>query len=90
MLWHGGLDYAAPMPDECETFDSIRDAIDDFEWRASTLATYYPMVKRTPSDNGGPRATLFMGDHSDEVPDPGAPDYVIEFGPRGGVHVKRV
>ena len=88
MLWNGGSSYAPANPFEAqdiEVFPSIDAAIDDFESRL--YSAYYPCVERETSENGGPSAWLCIDNpyqNGDLMP-----DYVMEFGPRGGVHVVR-
>jgi hypothetical protein len=87
MMWNGGYDYSAPSLDDVEEFDTIKDAIRSFDSRADSWNTYYPLVNREESNNGGQSAWLFFTDPRD--PSSGNtdtyPDQILEYGPRGGL-----
>lgn len=90
MLWHGGASYAhGSVEEDIEHFDSIKAALEDFDSRADSSRTYYPCVERDTPDNGGQSAWLFFSNPNDEGNGPGDPypDRIIEYGPRGGLHV---
>lgn len=92
MLWHGGSSYAhGYVADDTEEFDSLKDAIRSFDARADSSNTYYPCVERTPEDEGGQSAWIFLYDPNDESNGPGDPypDRILEYGPRGGLRVSR-
>ncbi len=87
-LWHGGSSYA-PADQfnrrDIEEFDSIRDALAEFESR--TRDPYYPCVDTAPQDQGGASMWLCFADpfeNGDLYP-----DRVVSFGPRGGVRCER-
>lgn len=82
MLWHGGESYAPSALDDVEVFDTIKDAIADFDARADGWNKYYPCVTRDPED-GGQSAWIYFGAPPD--PDDPYPDEVWEYGPRGGL-----
>ena len=89
MFWHGGLSYAAPDTSDkrdAEQFDSLASAKRAFA--ARTNDSYYPCVDGDTPDDGGPTAWVFIGRVKDVL---GAdyPDYVLSFGPRGGVICER-
>jgi hypothetical protein len=88
MLWHGGASYAhGSIEENIEEFDSIKQAVDSFDRRADIWNTYYPCVSREPAENGGQSAWLFFYDPRIEGAGDPYPDRVIEYGPRGGLHV---
>lgn len=76
MLWHGGINYAAPTQDDGEVFSSLTIAKAVFEERAD-FDPFYPCVE-------SPEAWIFIGDTVGEYP-----DMVLRLGPRGGVIVER-
>lgn len=98
-MWHGGASYSAPsIPDDVEIFPSLADAVAEFDNRAAGRALYHyadgrtddtetDAVSRKPAENGGPTMTVWHYDPREER-DP-YPDRVIEFGPKGGILVKR-
>jgi hypothetical protein len=91
MLWYGGNgNYAAPELSDVEEFDSIKDAVRSFDSRADSWNTYYPLVERDTFDNGGQFAHLFFSDPREPGNPDTYPDRVIEYGPRGGIHVNRM
>lgn len=87
MLWHGGPGYApGEIPGDLERFDSLWEAVDSFDVRADSWNTYYPLVSRKPAEDGGQSAWIFFYEPGDADP---YPDRIIEYGPRGGLHVTR-
>jgi hypothetical protein len=87
MLWHGGASYAAPdvsKREDCEAFDSLREALADFCARPGSR--YYSAVERRPAGDGGPSAHIFFADPFGRR-DP-YPDRVLFFGPKGGLRME--
>ena len=91
MYWHGGSSYRPSDPHnpaDGEIFASIKEAKASFASRPGD--SYYPCVSDENEENGGPSAWLFLSDNPEEIaaqrPDP-YPDYVMSFGPRGGVRL---
>jgi hypothetical protein len=87
MFWHGGSSYATfdtHNPDDAEQFDSLAKAKRAFAARLSN--SHYPCVEDSAPDEGGPEAWVFKGPKKDCI---GAdyPDFLMSFGPRGGVVV---
>ena len=90
MLWHGGAGYAhSEIPDDVEEFDSLKAAIASFDGRADSCNTYYPCVERDTQENGGQSAWIFFYDPRILYEGDPYPDRIIEYGPRGGIHVNR-
>jgi hypothetical protein len=88
MLWHGGASYApGKIPADLEPFDSLADAVRAFDARADSWETYYPCVEREPAEEGGQSAWIFFYDPANDPGDP-CPDRIIEYGPRGDIHVR--
>lgn len=77
-LWHGGSSYAQPLPEDAETFPSIAAAMEEFSSRPSD--SHFPCVDEDTEEDGGPVAHCWYGP---EVGD--YPDFVISYGPRGGI-----
>lgn len=81
----GGSSYAAPSFDDKPdfTFASLAEAR-----RAMDRVPHdpcFPCVSDIPPDDGGPEMYLFrVGNDSD------MPDFMLTFGPRGGVKVERL
>jgi len=85
MLWHGGSSYGVgTIPEDVESFDSLQDALHEFQAREEGWNTYYPCVSDETPENGGASAWLWFA--FPEGSDP-YPDRVVEFGPRGGLVV---
>ena len=83
MMWHGGSSYGhGSYPDDLEWFETLSELEREFDSRADSWNTYYPCVDRVPPDDGGPSAWVFYGEPTGDV----YPDWVIEYGPRGGLH----
>ena len=85
MFWHGGSSYACfdtSSKRDAETFDSLESAKRAFAARTSDR--YYPCVGESSPDDGGPSAWIFKGAN---VIGAECPDFVLSFGPRGGVRV---
>jgi hypothetical protein len=86
MLWHGGSSYAhGYIPEDLEHFKSLTEAVSAFDRRADSWETFYPCVERTEPEEGGPSAWIFLAEPDGDP----YPDRIIEFGPRGGIHVER-
>ncbi len=84
MLWHGGASYApSELPDDLESFDSLRELRDSFDARG--YDSYYPCVSDDTAEDGGPSGYVYFRDPTDES-DP-YPDRIIEYGPRGGLRI---
>ena len=75
-FWYGGPSYAHPYPEDAERFPSLRAARRSFRRRLHD--PYYPCVSDNPEN--GASMWVFAGDEVGEYP-----DWVIRFGPRGGV-----
>jgi len=89
MLWFGGSgNYASPCLADLEEFDSIKEAVRDFDSRANSWNQYYPLVTRDTYDNGGQYAHLWFTDPRETGE--GYPDRVLEYGPREGIRVSRM
>ena len=83
-LWHGGSSYAVfdvHNPDDVERFPSLAAAKEEFLSRLSD--PYYPCVYADTPEHGGPEAWCFYGDEVGEYP-----DFILYFGPRGGIRVE--
>lgn len=81
MFWHGGSGYAPADvhdPKDAEPFRSLAAAMREFSWRRHDRR--YPCV-----DIATCEAWLFRGDVVGEE----YPDYILRFGPRGGVVIER-
>lgn len=84
-LWHGGSNYSQGGREDIETFDSLREARDAFERRASGTDSYYPGVSDETPEGGGSEMWLWP-----EMPDNDGDLYpwrTMTFGPRGGIIV---
>lgn len=80
-LWYGGSCYAAPDPSkDAETFESMKDAIVEFNRRFSN--PYFPCVAQDAE------MQVFFSDPA-ESRDP-YPEKVLKRGIRGGVVVESV
>lgn len=81
--WHGGSGYGVPYPnDKPEQFASLKAAKTEFEGRLHDRR--FPCLEHSTTDHGGPSAWVFVGTEAGDYP-----DFVMEFGPRGGVRVSR-
>lgn len=90
MLWHGGSGYAhGYVDDDTEYFASLYEAKHLFDSRANSWNTYYPCVDRIPAEDGGPSAYIYFSDPRDDIEGDPYPDRILEYGPRGGLHVNR-
>jgi hypothetical protein len=45
---------------------------------------YYPCISPVPAELGGPELVLFHAENTSDYP-----DYIVSFGPRGGIRVSR-
>lgn len=96
-IWHGGSSYSfGEIPEDLETFDSIRDAKNALRERRDKGYGYRQSFRRpdgtveeilTPAVDESSTMTLYFYDPS-EAHDP-YPDRMLSFGPRGGVNVER-
>lgn len=89
MFWHGGTNYAVfdtHNPRHAEEYSSMTAAKEAFRSRPGD--SYYPCVSEESSENGGAEAWIFKGKAKDCI---GAdyPDFIMSFGPRGGVKICR-
>lgn len=79
--WHGGPSYAAPyIPEDLETFDSLKAAANETWRRQETSDPYYPVVEDS-------EMWVYFRDPTNER-DP-YPDRIITIGPRGGIRIER-
>ena len=79
-LWFGGPSYAAPTDEDAERFPSLRVAKEVFADRLGD--PYTPCVSDDPEN--GASMWVFAGDDVLEYP-----DWILRFGPRGGVVQER-
>ena len=68
------LQYAGDLPEDALTFDTVKDAVEDFRHTATELDNY----------GQGIGAMLFKGDDVGEYP-----DYTLRLGAKGGVVMDR-
>lgn len=89
MMWFGGASYAhGYIDDDLEgPFNTLKEAIVEFDSRADSWRTYYPSVERDTPENGGQSADIFFYDPRVEGSGEPYPDRRLEYGPRGGLHV---
>lgn len=81
MFWHGGSSYAmfdTHSAQDAEQFDSLRDAINEFQHRYSGHDRYYPCVEN-------PTAWIFFGEN---IIGQDYPDRVLTINKRGSVHME--
>ena len=78
--WYGGGNYSAPsMSDNPEYFDSLEEIKREF-WSRRHTDLHYPLV--------GGESEYHVFKYDPRQVDDAYPDYVISFGPRGGVRVE--
>lgn len=89
MLWHGGSSYAVgTVDDDLEMYDTLQEALAEFERRAWASEACYPCVDAIPPEDGGPTAWLWFDDPRG-MSDP-YPDQIVSFGPRGGIRKEAI
>lgn len=84
--FYGGSSYSHPEADQCEVFDSLKEAVQIFEYRTSRDSHF-------PCTDENACMTVWFGEPEGDFPCDGAniyPDRRIYFGPRGGVRVERL
>lgn len=83
--FYGGSSYSHPEADQCEVFDSLKEAVQIFEYRTSRDSHF-------PCTDENACMTVWFGEPEGDFPCDGAniyPDRQIYLGPRGGVRVER-
>lgn len=86
MLWYGGANYAPPMPEDLERFDSLRELTDELHSRRRD--PYYPCAyEPTHYDPDGRLTIAHIYRGHDPLDADAYPDAVASIGPRGGIRI---